>query len=66
MAGKEAVTGKSHSRENGRGRFRWITVIFDSLAVVLPEDIEKLKWRGEFDRAVRRIDSRLEKDIPQL
>ena len=38
---------------------------FDSLAVVLPEDIEKLKWRGEFDRAVRRIDSRLEKDIPQ-
>ena len=37
---------------------------FDSLAVVLPEDIEKLKWRGEFDRAVCRIDSRLEKDIP--
>ena len=82
MAGKEAVTGKSHSRENAAaGRMgeagkmavtgkkerenQMDNSYFDSLAVVLPEDIEKLKWRGEFDRAVRRIDSRLEKDIPQ-
>lgn len=38
---------------------------FETLAVPLPEDIEKLKWRGDFDRAVRRIDSRLKGDISQ-
>ena len=48
-----------------KGEIQMDNSYFDSLAVVLPEDIEKLKWRGEFDRAVRRIDSRLEKDIPQ-
>ncbi len=44
-----------------KGEIQMDNSYFDSLAVVLPEDIEKLKWRGEFDRAVRRIDSRLEK-----
>lgn len=38
---------------------------FETLAVPLPEDIEKLKWRGDFAGAVRRIDSRLKRDIPQ-
>lgn len=35
------------------------------LAVKLPEDIEKLKWYGDFDRAERVIDMRLKKDIPE-
>ena len=34
------------------------------LTVGLPEDIEKLKWYGDFERAGRIIDMRLEKDIP--
>lgn len=34
------------------------------LHVPLPEDIEKLKWHGDFERALRVIDKRLEKDIP--
>ena len=38
---------------------------FKTLAVMLPEDIEKLKWRGDFDRALSTIDSRLKRDIPQ-
>ncbi|MCI9361434.1 MAG: transglutaminase domain-containing protein [Hungatella sp.] len=35
------------------------------LTVGLPEDIEKLKWYGDFERAARIIDMRLEKDIPE-
>ncbi len=35
------------------------------LYVPLPEDIAKLKWHGDFERAVKVIDRRLEKDIPQ-
>lgn len=35
------------------------------LTVGLPEDIEKLKWYGDFERAEKVIDMRLEKDIPQ-
>lgn len=34
------------------------------LSVPLPEDIEKLKWFGDFERAQKVIDMRLEKDIP--
>lgn len=49
-----------------KGEIQMDNSYFDSLAVVLPEDIEKLKWRGEFDRAVRRIDSRLERIFPRL
>ena len=37
-----------------------------SLHVPLPEDIEKLKWHGDFQRAIRVIDRRLEKDIPEV
>lgn len=35
------------------------------LTVGLPEDIEKLKWYGDFERAERVIDMRLQKDIPK-
>ena len=35
------------------------------LTVGLPEDIEKLKWYGDFERAERVINMRLEKDIPE-
>lgn len=35
------------------------------LAVDLPEDIEKLKWYGDFERAQRVIDMRLERDLPE-
>lgn len=38
----------------------------DCLTAPLPEDIEKLKWRGDFDRALKVIDLRLEKDIPRM
>ena len=37
-----------------------------SLAVPLPEDIEKLKWFGDFDRARRVIKLRLEKELPKM
>ena len=35
------------------------------LAVPLPEDIEKLKWFGDFERARKLIDMRLAKEIPE-
>lgn len=35
------------------------------LTVSLPEDIEKLKWYGDFERAERVITMRLEKEIPE-
>lgn len=35
------------------------------LTVGLPEDIKKLKWYGDFERAERVIDMRLEKDLPE-
>lgn len=35
------------------------------LTVSLPEDIAKLKWYGDFERAERLIDMRLKKDIPE-
>lgn len=34
------------------------------LTVSLPEDIEKLKWYGDFERARKVIHMRLEKDLP--
>lgn len=36
------------------------------LTIKLPEDIEKLKWYGDFERAKKLIDMRLEKDIPEV
>ena len=35
------------------------------LSVSLPEDIQKLKWYGDFDRARKVIDLVLKKDIPK-
>ena len=35
------------------------------LTVGLPEDITRLKWYGDLERAKRVIDMRLEKDIPE-
>ena len=34
------------------------------LSVPLPEDVKKLKWYGDFERANHVIDMRLAKDIP--
>ena len=34
-----------------------------ALTVPLPEDIEKLKWHGDFTRALKIIENRLGKDI---
>lgn len=38
---------------------------FKTLAVPLPEDVEKLKWRGSFKQAARVMDLRLQKDLPE-
>ena len=35
------------------------------LAVPLPEDILKRKWAGDLEGAVRAIDMRLEKELPE-
>lgn len=35
------------------------------LHIPLPEDIEKVKWYGDFDQAARMIDLRLQTDIPE-
>lgn len=35
------------------------------LAVGLPEDIQKLKWGGDFERAERVIQMRLQKELPE-
>ncbi len=37
-----------------------------ALTVPLPEDIEKLKWHGDFTRALKIIENRLGKDIPGI
>ena len=39
---------------------------FNALTAPLPEDIEKLKWRGDFRQAAQVIDRRLKKDIPSI
>lgn len=36
-----------------------------TLAVALPEDIEKKKWYGDFEGAIKLIDIWLDRDIPQ-
>ena len=35
------------------------------LHIPLPEDIEKVKWYGDFDQAARMIELRLQTDIPE-
>lgn len=35
------------------------------LHVSLPEDIQRMKWHGDFDRAIRVIERRIEGDIPE-
>lgn len=37
-----------------------------SLLAPLPEDIEKLKWYGDFERAQKLIDLRLQKELPSM
>lgn len=37
-----------------------------ALTAPLPEDIEKLKWHGDFNRALRLIEARLKKDLPEM
>lgn len=38
----------------------------DSLSMPLPEDILKRKWAGDLDGAIRAIDMRLERELPQM
>ncbi len=38
----------------------------DTLSMPLPEDILKRKWAGDLEGAIRAIDMRLEKDLPEL
>lgn len=38
----------------------------DSLSMPLPEDILKRKWAGDLDGAVKAIDMRLEKELPDM
>ena len=38
----------------------------DSLATMLPEDILKRKWAGDLEGAIRAIDLRLERNLPQM
>ena len=37
----------------------------EALGYPLPEDIEKLKWHGDYNEATRLIHSRLQEDIPE-
>ena len=38
----------------------------DSLSMLLPEDILKRKWAGDFDGAIKAIDLRLKMDLPTM
>ena len=38
----------------------------DSLSMPLPEDILKRKWAGDLDGAIRAIDMRLERELPEM
>ena len=38
----------------------------NSLSMPLPEVILKLKWAGDLEGAIRAIDLRLEKDVPEM
>ena len=42
------------------------TLRVDSLSMPLPEDILKRKWSGDLEGAIRAIDMRLEKELPEL
>ena len=42
--------------------------MYDDIAylnIALPEDIQKKKWYGDFEGAIRLIDRRLSLDIPE-
>lgn len=43
-----------------------INLCVDSLSMPLPEDILKRKWAGDLEGAVRAIDLRLEKELPDM
>lgn len=38
----------------------------DSLSMPLPEDILKRKWAGDFEGAIKAIDARLAKELPEM
>ena len=38
----------------------------DSLSMPLPEDILKRKWAGDLEGAIKAIDRRLEKELPEM
>ena len=38
----------------------------DSLSMPLPEDILKRKWAGDLEGAIKAIDRRLEKELPDM
>ncbi len=39
--------------------------ILESIGYPLPEDIEKLKWYGDFDGCLRLIEQRMAENIPE-
>lgn len=43
-----------------------VKLCVDSLSMPLPEDILKRKWAGDFDGAIKAIDRRLQKDLPEM
>lgn len=63
MEEREQRKGQRQMKADNKVQFRYEDIEY--LSVPLPEDIEKLKWFGDFERAQRVIDMRLEKDIPE-
>lgn len=51
--------------EEEKGGMDYMKFTEEMLAAPLPEDIQKLKWYGDFEVALRVIDRRLEADIPE-
>ena len=43
-----------------------IETCVNSLSMPLPEDILKRKWAGDLDGAIRAIDLRLERELPEM
>jgi len=43
-----------------------IEMCVNSLSMPLPEDILKRKWAGDLDGAIRAIDARLQRELPDM
>ena len=43
-----------------------IETCVNALSMPLPEDILKRKWAGDLDGAIRAIDLRLERELPEM